>query len=79
MEIINAQTHLGEINQKSIGHPQQVMTAKLQFLLANFSQIIELEECLRNVLSENEIKKNPYLLLKLCDGGWLPFKEAFKL
>jgi hypothetical protein len=38
-----------------------------------------LEKNLRFVLSELEIKKNPNLVIKLTEGGWLPFKEVFKL
>lgn len=26
-----------------------------------------------------EIKKDPFLVVKVCEGGWLPFKEVFKL
>lgn len=55
------------------------MTPKLHFFLQNFKQILELEKSLRFVLSEQEIKKDPYMVLKICEGGWLPFKEVFKL
>jgi len=47
--------------------------------MANYTNIVELETCLRDVLSEVKMKENPFLLLKMCEGGWLPFKEAFGL
>lgn len=47
--------------------------------MVNYKKIIELETVLRDVLSEAKIKENSFLLLKLCEGGWLPFKEAFAL
>lgn len=60
--------------------PEDIKVSKrMQFFLENFIQIIELEKNLRFVISETEIKRNPYLVLKLCEGGWLPFKEVFKL
>ena len=55
------------------------VSAKLQFLLLNFEQIVELEKTMKFVLSQAEIKKNPYLVLKLYEGGWIPFKDVFKL
>jgi len=55
------------------------MSDRLMFFLQNFRQIMELEKNLRFVLSENEVKKSPNLMLKLSEGGWFPFREIFKL
>ena len=55
------------------------LSPKLHFFLQNYKEIIELEKNLRFVLSESEIKKNPSLVIKLTEGGWLPFKQVFKL
>ena len=55
------------------------MSDRLLFFLQNFRQIMELEKNLRFVLSENEVKKSPNLMLKLSEGGWFPFREIFKL
>lgn len=55
------------------------MSERLFFFLQNFRQIMELEKNLRFVLSENEVKKSPNLMLKLSEGGWFPFREIFKL
>ena len=67
-------------NQGSTEQEAAVTVSKrTSFLLDNFKHIVELEKNLRFVLSETEIKRNPYLVLKLCEGGWLPFREVFKL
>ena len=55
------------------------MSQRLQFFLQNFKSIVELEKNLRFVLSESEIKKNSLLVLKLCEGGFLPFRDVFRL
>ena len=55
------------------------LSPKLQFLLNNFQRISQLEISFKKLLSEAEIKKNPYLVIKVCEGGWLPFKEVHKL
>jgi hypothetical protein len=55
------------------------LSDRLHFFLQNFRHIIELEKNLRFVLSESEIKKNSLLVLKCCDGGFLPFREVFRL
>lgn len=57
----------------------QTYSAKVQFFLKNVDQIIELETQLRKTMCESVIKTDPYLVLKLLEGGWLPFKEAFNL
>lgn len=48
-------------------------------MITNFKKIAELEMTFKEILSEAEIKKNPFLVVKTCEGGWLPFKEVFKL
>ena len=57
----------------------QTYSAKVQFFLKNSDLIIELETQLSKSMSETVIKADPYLVLKLLEGGWLPFKEAFNL
>ena len=59
--------------------PDLEMSPKLHFFLQNFQNIIELEKNLSYTLSESSIKKNQFLVLKMCEGGWLPFKEVFRL
>jgi hypothetical protein len=34
---------------------------------------------LQNLLSEESVKKNTELLLKLCEGGWIKAKEVFDM
>lgn len=55
------------------------LTPKLQFMLSNFTKIAELEQSFKSMLSEAEIKKKPYLVLRTCEGGWLPFRDVYKL
>jgi len=66
-------------NQEAYTANEHDVSPKVKFFQENFSRIVELEKNLRFVLSETEIKKNPFLVLKLCEGGWLPFREVFKL
>ena len=66
-------------NQERKNASEQDVSPKMKFFQENFSRIVELEKNLRFVLSETEIKRSPFLVLKLCEGGWLPFRDVFKL
>jgi len=66
-------------NQERKNASEQDVSPKMKFFQENFSGIVELEKNLRFLLSETEIKKSPFLVLKLCEGGWLPFRDVFKL
>ena len=52
---------------------------KLRFLIQKLPQIVQLEQTLKNLLSEESVKKNPALLIKLCEGGWIQAKEVFEM
>ena len=52
---------------------------KLRFLIQKLPQIVQLEENLKNLLSEESVKKNPVLLVKLCEGGWIQAQEVFEM
>lgn len=51
----------------------------MKFLLAKLPQIVELEEELKHILSESEIKKNHMLLVKLFEGGWILAREIYSI
>ena len=71
---------MNSINNQEMKQPgEHEASPKMKFFHENFDAIVELEKSLRFVLSETEIKTHPLLVLKLCEGGWLPFREVFKL
>lgn len=67
------------MNSKENQETKAASQYKFKFLTENYTSIINLEKDLRFALSEDEIKKDPFLVLKVCEGGWLPFKDVFKL
>jgi hypothetical protein len=52
---------------------------KLQFMLDHYENIILLETCLKEVLSLDSLKSDPFLACKLLDNDFLPFKSAHLL
>lgn len=61
-------------NQKSNEY-----SPKLRFLIQKLPQIVQLEQTLKSLLSEQSVKNNPNLLIKLCEGGWIQAKEIFEM
>ena len=77
MEVINSKTHHSTPEAGPFLKEGVESSPKLLFLLKNFNRILELESCLRKALSEDEIKRDKCMVVKVLEGGWLPFKVAF--
>ena len=76
---MEVQTHSEPKAQAAAPAKESQNTLKLKYWMENYQQVIELEAVLKTVLNENEIKQNQYLVLKVLEGGWVPFKAAFGL
>ena len=57
----------------------QGLSPKLEFLMINFTMVVKLEQELKQMLRHEEIVKDPILVVKLWQDGWLPFKDVFAL
>ena len=64
---------------QQLDQKQNEYSPKLRFLIQKLPQIVELEQILKNLLSEESVKRNPTLLIKLCEGGWIQAKEVFEM
>ena len=68
-----------QITKPAPAENDKIASTKLQFFVNNFDQILLLETELRIKLGDSELQKNPIIVVKMLDGGWLPFKQAFGL
>ena len=58
---------------------QTKFSPKVNFLIQNLPKIVELENQLREKLSEKVIKATPSLQGKIQEGGWLIANQVFEL